>query len=111
MKTMYTVITRTTKTYKVCCITEYRIEGYIMWSKQVERLKKSTNIKNEEVVMLFEVNDTVNSGIKQLEPLVGKTIKSRTEEERIIDKFCKVNSGTTGTVIEYFDPEEEIEED
>jgi hypothetical protein len=106
MEKMYAVIYRTTRTYKVICVTDNETNAYAEWNKQVDLLKKQTDFKNEDVLIMFEVNDIVNSGIEQVKTFVGKTIRLRTDEDRIMDRFCEKNSGTTGSVIEYFDPSE-----
>lgn len=108
---MYAVIYRTTRTYKVICVTDNETNAYTEWNKQVDLLKKQTDFKNEDVLIMFEVNDIVNSGIEQVKTFVGKTIRLRTNEDRIMDRFCEKNSGTTGSVIEYFDPSEVTDTD
>lgn len=111
MEKMYAVIYRTTRTYKVICVTDNETNAYAEWNKQVDLLKKQTDFKNEDVLIMFEVNDIVNSGIEQIKTFVGKTIRLRTNEDRIMDRFCEKNSGTTGSVIEYFDPSEVADTD
>lgn len=108
---MYAVIYRTTRTYKVICVTDNEDEVYAVWNKQVDLLKKKTDIKYEDVLIMFEVNDIADSGINQIKTFVGKTIKLNTKEDGIMNRFCEKNSGNTGSVIEYFDPSEDAEEE
>ena len=103
---MYAVIYRTTRIYKVICVTDNETNAYAEWNKQVDLLKKETDIKDEAVLIMFRISDIENSGIEQVKTFVGKTIRLRTDEDRIMDRFCEKNSGTTGSVIEYFDPSE-----
>ncbi len=110
MEKMYAVIYRTTRIYKVICVTDNETNAYAEWNKQVNSLKKKTDIKNDDVIMMFEINDIVKSGIDQIKTFVGKTIRVGTEEDRIMNRFCDKNSGNTGSVIEYFDPSEEADE-
>ena len=111
MEKMYAVIYRTTRTYKVICVTDNEDEVYAVWNKQVDLLKKKTDIKYEDVLIMFEVNDIADSGINQIKTFVGKTIKLNTKEDGIMNRFCEKNSGNTGSVIEYFDPSEDAEEE
>jgi hypothetical protein len=111
MEKMYAVIYRSVRIYKVICITDNKDNAYAVWNKQVDLLKKKTDINDDGMIMLFEVEDIVKSGIEQVKTFVGKTIKAGTEEDRIMNRFCSMNSGTTGTVIECFASEEdEVEE-
>jgi hypothetical protein len=110
MEKMYAVIYRSVRIYKVICITDNKDTAYAVWNKQVDLLKKKTDIRHDDVIMMFEINDIVKSGIDQIKTFVGKTIRVGTEEDGIMNRFCDKNSGNTGIVIEYFDPSEEADE-